>query len=91
MLRLPNSLHSDFNPRSPHGERRFGVAAVAFASEISIHAPRTESDDRYSIMDGTKRLFQSTLPARRATRHCDHGQPLGKISIHAPRTESDNR
>ena len=58
---------------------------------ISIHAPRTGSDAasiRF-LVDGT--VFQSTLPARGATRsslccsfHC-------LISIHAPRTGSDWR
>ena len=34
-----------FNPRSPHGERRPGGCRRAPPQEISIHAPRTGSDD----------------------------------------------
>ena len=33
-----------FNPRSPHGERRLFVTGLLTAQEISIHAPRTGSD-----------------------------------------------
>ena len=36
------SLH--FNPRSPHGERRFGKELLINWLVISIHAPRTGSD-----------------------------------------------
>ncbi len=35
---------ADFNPRSPHGERRPGGCRRAPPQEISIHAPRTGSD-----------------------------------------------
>ena len=34
----------DFNPRSPHGERRLRLQLVNPRSQISIHAPRTGSD-----------------------------------------------
>ena len=34
----------DFNPRSPHGERRARTPALAPCEQISIHAPRTGSD-----------------------------------------------
>ena len=56
----------DFNPRSPHGERR---RANRFAGYIT--------------------RFQSTLPARGATRRRGADGVLGDISIHAPRTGSD--
>ena len=36
--------HLDFNPRSPHGERRNGRWHLPTARQISIHAPRTGSD-----------------------------------------------
>ena len=35
---------SDFNPRSPHGERLCRVVVVQVVHRISIHAPRTGSD-----------------------------------------------
>ena len=77
-----------FNPRSPHGERLFIGFRAQDDIRISIHAPRTGSDGdnlfRYSAD-----AFQSTLPARGATR--SGGNPLYShhISIHAPRTGSD--
>ena len=37
-------LNSDFNPRSPHGERRDNIGEMPIISEISIHAPRMGSD-----------------------------------------------
>ena len=40
-------LECNFNPRSPHGERRHHLAKMAGVKFISIHAPRTGSD-RYS-------------------------------------------
>ena len=55
-----------FNPRSPHGERHSWVHLASTLTAISIHAPRTGSDvSRYS----RRRLLT--------------------ISIHAPRTGSD--
>ena len=36
----------NFNPRSPHGERRGSKRNEAVAKRISIHAPRTGSDTR---------------------------------------------
>ena len=35
---------SDFNPRSPHGERLYGFCLLSMEESISIHAPRTGSD-----------------------------------------------
>ena len=63
------TLPKNFNPRSPHGERH-GVSdkQVAYAT-ISIHAPRTGSDERANDLDYIVEVFQSTLPARGATRH----------------------
>ena len=58
----------DFNPRSPHGERRCGLLEVLGIQPISIHAPRTGSDGNTSKHNGGPLLFQSTLPARGATR-----------------------
>ena len=35
----------DFNPRSPHGERRYALQGKWEKVDISTHAPRTGSDD----------------------------------------------
>ena len=57
---------------------------------ISIHAPRTGSDPTSSPPLRTTSVFQSTLPARGATRSGMYQTPAWrKISIHAPRTGSD--
>ena len=57
---------NNFNPRSPHGERRDSVSRRR-----------------------TLRVFQSTLPARGATKPYFVYQNHVVISIHAPRTGSD--
>ena len=41
---MPHTIDENFNPRSPHGERRFSRFLPRFAVIISIHAPRTGSD-----------------------------------------------
>ena len=57
-----------FNPRSPHGERHEPGGDCGAFHGISIHAPRTGSDIPSATRAfGTSR-FQSTLPARGATR-----------------------
>ena len=66
-----------FNPRSPHGERRHLRRHRWQAVQISIHAPRTGSDLCPKAARRSGR-FQSTLPARGATRagkgaDCDGG------------------
>ena len=83
------AVEHDFNPRSPHGERhlfrqrvevgrRISIHAPRTGSDenllhtvrdyiISIHAPRTGSDLRISAHTVSRKLFQSTLPARGAT------------------------
>ena len=59
---------------------------------ISIHAPRTGSDDELDVLVSVHHVFQSTLPARGATRLWQVAQEIHtSISIHAPRTGSDDR
>ena len=58
---------SDFNPRSPHGERqRFSLPEITGKS-ISTHAPRTGSDTTGAYLPQVVIGFQPTLPARGAT------------------------
>ena len=63
--RLPDGY---FNPRSPHGERLYPPRPFVEIVKISIHAPRTGSDDAVALLRGAHGRFQSTLPARGATR-----------------------
>ena len=66
LLRVPRLL-SNFNPRSPCGERRCNGKGTALWASISIHAPRAGSDDVPGVVKGVPRGFQSTLPVRGAT------------------------
>ena len=86
---FPIYLHTDFNPRSPHGERRRTRFDTAGAGTISIHAPRTGSDGTHCPTLTGDHEFQSTLPARGATRRAGLQPHRVRISIHAPRTGSD--
>ena len=126
----------NFNPRSPHGERlpnlrwwksayKISIHAPRTGSDesrhsrqrhkapISIHAPRTGSDTDKRRLDGHEEhfnprsphgerhtvppfrrfisIFQSTLPARGATKKNHDSSRTTLISIHAPRTGSDVR
>ena len=70
-------------------ESDFEALVFDHIGEISIHAPRVESD---MDMDGAylaRRLFQSTLPVWRATSGFLLCGGVFVISIHAPRVESD--
>ena len=80
--------HTNFNPRSPHGERlrpnRYPRAPLYF-NPRSPHGERPGAPRR----NGGKKVFQSTLPARGATRTRRRNGETPPISIHAPRTGSD--
>ena len=56
---------------------------------ISIHAPRTGSDELGRVRAALVEAFQSTLPARGATGFLALPLCINRISIHAPRTGSD--
>ena len=81
--------YRDFNPRSPHGERRPCAYRNDNTEGISIHAPRTGSDVAGAKSAKGIRGFQSTLPARGATMSLLFDYERPEISIHAPRTGSD--
>ena len=82
------SAQTNFNPRSPHGERRLQISVRVFALKFQSTLPA-----RGATLSSTKRVasisFQSTLPARGATRGGFLRRCLVTISIHAPRTGSD--
>ena len=42
-----NPPMTNFNPRSPHGERPASPLSSSILRMISIHAPRTGSDSKY--------------------------------------------
>ena len=77
-----------FNPRSPHGERlspSLRQHGEYYFNPRSPHGERRVSDLETAIA----KLFQSTLPARGATKNAAQTGKALMISIHAPRTGSD--
>ena len=78
-----------FNPRSPHGERRFSRFLPRFAVIISIHAPRTGSD--HPALRRASESLPISIHAPRTGSDGSRGtqRPRVPISIHAPRTGSD--
>ena len=78
-----------FNPRSPHGERHVSECKRLSDKRISIHAPRTGSDDNLQSVCVICHISihaprtGSDLAYERFVRDLMH------ISIHAPRTGSD--
>ena len=63
---------SDFNPRTPRGVRPPTKGIMLGGFFISIHAPREGCDSRCPQPELPKTQFQSTHPARGATR-CSRG------------------
>ena len=59
------------------------------AYSISIHAPREGGDSVPAGSSGSSTPFQSTPPARGATRRLDPSAAVCSISIHAPREGGD--
>ena len=85
-------FRKNFNPRSPHGERLSTHTANSPDVTISIHAPRTGSDD--AIIDYQSAGFTDFNPrSPHGERHSllTGLQSENEISIHAPRTGSDNQ
>ena len=80
---------SNFNPRSPHGERRNHAVDAVLRGEISIHAPRTGSDSTAPTSTSLLRNFNPRSP--HGERRCGRDAPTRAvvISIHAPRAGSD--
>ena len=80
---------SDFNPRSPHGERRFSPFSIRSTMSFQPTLPaRGATSVRLSTMQASSR-FQPTLPARGATIMASEVKSTYCISTHAPRTGSD--
>ena len=89
MFNLVTKKWYDFNPRSPHGERR-SLPATRTSSE-SYFNPRSPHGERLGKTPLHCKLFvfQPTLPARGATRLFCRDVVHHAISTHAPRTGSD--
>ena len=64
-------VEKDFNPRSPHGERRGVGGCVGDSVGISIHAPRTGSD----------KINYLTVVGYNFNPRSPHGERLRKVTI----------
>ena len=80
---------SNFNPRSPDGERLIRVSPYSSPRLISIHAPRMGSDLVRPVSGLLTVDFNPRSPD--GERHSPLGvaTTIAKISIHAPRMGSD--
>ena len=79
------TLHGDFNPRSPWGERPDIIEVLTSSVEISIHAPRGGSDREVAKNYLKDQEFQSTLPVGGATMAvCKTQQKIKKFQSTLP-------
>ncbi len=79
---------SNFNPRSPHGERPSGRHPCGHPA-ISTHAPRTGSDALTRWIAHAIAYFNPRSPHGERHNPPDDDLPAEVISTHAPRTGSD--
>ena len=88
--RRPLQVVLDFNPRSPHGERRSTRRNMPSHRTISTHAPRTGSDG-YRLRQGGGNSISTHAP-RTGSDVVDSmlSDRMSEISTHAPRTGSDS-
>ena len=84
-----NFIQCDFNPRSPHGERRSTPQLACLRNHFNPRSPHGERR-RLDLHVPSLPSFQSTLPARGATKVTGTFDQHHYISIHAPRTGSDS-
>ena len=83
-----------FNPRSPHGERRYGRVYRQQRQTISIHAPRTGSDAKATCSIRATKNFNPRSPhgERHIPYACEcqrpyfnprspHGERLRRVTI----------
>ena len=83
------AISTNFNPRSPHGERPFFSAPISTPTDFNPRSPHGERQGASSTAEAAA-SFQSTLPARGATPKGFPCMIARIISIHAPRTGSDS-
>ena len=81
-------VHISIHALRKESDRR--TRACRDCERISIHALRKESDPRDTLSQTDRRIFQSTLSVRRATRRHAQRVVWHHISIHALRKESDS-
>ena len=82
-------LGTDFNPRSPCGERPISRALSVFGVDFNPRSPCGERPAWYGNTGNSSWAFQSTLPVWGATGRDAQTAQAESISIHAPRVGSD--
>ena len=80
---------ADFNPRSPHGERRSAPLSCGNITQISTHAPRTGSDPPVRCSKSRFHSISTHAPRTGSDAKRVPLLHLKRISTHAPRTGSD--
>ena len=70
-----NVAGGDFNPRPPHGRRRYRPSRQLLAAAISIHAPLTGGDGYWQHNTDSHRNFNPRPPHGRR-------QPLFRLILH---------
>ena len=80
---------SNFNPRSPRGERRWAIRCSSRRRNFNPRSPRGERPAPRARQRTAWSGFQSTLPAGGATKRQEKPPQGIVISIHAPRGGSD--
>ncbi len=87
--RLHKAMPSNFNPRSPCGERRYSWMYIWQFCIISIHAPRAGSDGSIHYMGVFEVDISIHAPRAGSDKQDVRGWARSVISIHAPRAGSD--
>ena len=88
MVRLAYKYLSNFNPRSPYGERRKIKNTESITAEFQSTLPLRGATN-LRVIRRLVSIFQSTLPLRGATLGSGGTYTYPLISIHAPLTGSD--
>ncbi len=84
-LRVEELPLQHFNPRSPHGERRPAEPpAAARAANFNPRSPHGERPDAAFHAQRIAHLFQSTLPARGATRPAEPAERASRFQSTLP-------
>ena len=85
---LPHHASTNFNPRSPRGERRHVTFWEGQLWRISTLAPREGSDSPVKISGTASQAFQPSLPARGATwQSLPQRRPQTYFNPRSPRGE----
>ena len=87
---VKSNVFVDFNPRSPHRERRRHIQPELETTLFQSTLP-SQGATWNNIVTEWDSIFQSTLPSQGATYNDDETSRINFISIHAPLTGSDSK